>query len=370
MSSFATNRAPSPCITPRIHLVWGRNETSDTLNNVKFGRIGIVGASGAVGQEYLKLIHERSWQFDELVLFGSQRSAGNIINVPGYGELEIQNLTQYELCGFDVVLFSAGANVAKQFIPEFTKHGSLCVDNSSAFRMDPSIPLIVPEINGGELHGDERTIANPNCSAIILLMALSGLMPIGNLKKVIVSTYQSSSGAGAEAMNEMLTQTQDVLDGKPANPKIFAHQSAFNVFSHDSAIEENGFNGEENKVVAESRKILGDQNLQIIPTCVRVPVLRAHTESIAATFDQPIPTLDTVREMISTAPGVQLQDDPAKNHFPMPVEASNRDDVLVGRLRIDPSDPNTILLMASGDQLRKGAALNAMQIAELMQTLG
>ena len=336
---------------------------------MKFGRICIVGASGAVGQEFINLIQERAWQCDEIVLFGSGRSAGKRINVTGYGELIIQNISQSKLTGFETALFSAGASVSRQFIPEFTKYGTLCVDNSSAFRMDASVPLIVPEINGKQLSGEERTIANPNCSAIILLMALSGLMPIGNLQKVIVSTYQSSSGAGAEAMNEMLSQTQEVLNGQPAEPKIFAHQSAFNVFSHDSAIEENGFNGEENKIVAESRKILGDAELQIIPTCVRVPVLRAHTESIAATYNQPIPPLDQVRDMIRSAPGVKLQDDQANNHFPMPIDASGGDDVLVGRLRIDPSDPNTLLLMASGDQLRKGAALNAMQIAELMQTL-
>ncbi len=230
--------------------------------------------------------------------------------------------------------------------------------------MDPEVPLVVPEINFDSVKPSDQIIANPNCSAIIMLMAVAPLRALGTIERLIVSTYQCASGAGAMAMRELREQTRDVLEGRPAVPKVMPHVYAFNVFSHNTVINEYGYNDEEWKVIQESRKILGMPELKINVTCVRVPVLRAHSESITVEFDGPAPSEDAVREVLAAAPGVRVVDDRETNHFPMPLEASGQGDVLVGRIRKDVSNPNAICMFVAGDQLLKGAALNAVQIAE------
>lgn len=326
---------------------------------------GIVGATGAVGQELLGILAERNFPVGELRLLASPQSAGKSVVFRGE-PFVIQATTEDSVSGLDVVFFSAGASRSREFAPAVLHSGGLVIDNSSAFRMDPEIPLVVPEINGELLQDGPRLVANPNCTAIMLLMAVAPLRRLGPISRLIVSTYQSISGAGAAAMEELLDQTRAVLAGEPAVPQILPHPCAFNVFSHNTPIGEDGLNEEESKVIAESRKILGEPNLAIQVTCVRVPVLRAHTETVVIEFAGSAPSLESVRTALRDAPGVQLVDDRATNTFPMPIEASGKDDVLVGRVRIDPSHPSAISLMVSGDQLRKGAALNAVQIAEVL----
>lgn len=272
--------------------------------------------------------------------------------------------------GIDVAFFSAGASRTREFAPAALNSGAVVIDNSSAFRMDPDVPLVVPEINFDAIGAGQRLIANPNCSAILLLMAVAPLRALGTLKRLIVSTYQSASGAGAAAMEELEQQTLDVLEGRPAVPAVLPHVYAFNLFSHNTPINEHGYNDEEWKVIQESRKILEMPELAISPTCVRVPVLRAHTESVTIEFEGPAPSVEAARAALHHAEGVQVVDDRERNIFPMPLEASGKDDVLVGRLRTDISNPHALSLLLSGDQLRKGAALNAIQIAERMAERG
>jgi aspartate-semialdehyde dehydrogenase len=230
--------------------------------------------------------------------------------------------------------------------------------------MDPEVPLVVPEINPEDVAWNKGIIANPNCSTIILLMAVAPLRKLGKIRRVVVSTYQAASGAGASAMQELLDQSREVLNDEPATMNVFPHQIAFNLFSHNTKIDEDGYNEEERKMIKETRKILHDDAILVTATCVRVPVLRAHSESINVEFEGPRPSLDAVRETLAAFPGVKVVDDREANYFPMPVEASGRDDVLVGRIRNDLSHPNAIDLFASGDQILKGAALNGFQIAE------
>ena len=268
----------------------------------------------------------------------------------------------------DVAFFSAGASRSKALAPAANGAGALVIDNSSAFRMDPSVPLVIPEINGSSIKATDRIIAVPNCSAIILLMAVNPLLRLGKVERLIVSTYQSASGGGAAVMNELESQTRTYLEGGKIVPSVLPHQYAFNLFSHNTPIGVEGYNEEEIKVMEESRKILRMPDLKINVTCVRVPVLRAHSESVTVEFADVAPDLDAVREALSSAPGVRLVDDRAANKFPMPIDASGQDDVLVGRIRLDLSNPKAVCMFISGDQLLKGAALNAIQIAE--QALG
>lgn len=268
--------------------------------------------------------------------------------------------------GIDVAFFSAGASSSRQFAPAAIEAGATVIDNSSAFRMDPSVPLVVPEINAHAIEPRHRLVANPNCTAIVLLMAIAPLRALGHIERVIVSTYQSASGGGAAVMQELIEQTRAYLDGRPIEPRVLPHPYAFNLFSHNTPVNENGYNEEEWKVIQESRKILERPDLRVNVTCVRVPVLRAHSEAITIEFSGRAPTEDDVRHVLAGAPGVRVVDDRAGNHFPMPNESSGIDDVLVGRIRPDVTNPNAICLFASGDQLLKGAALNAVQIAEAM----
>lgn len=328
--------------------------------------IAILGATGAVGQEFLSILETRNFPFGELRLLASARSAGSSVNFSGRS-IKVEEVGPKSFDGIHIALFSAGAGVSRQWAPAATQAGARVVDNSSAFRMEPGVPLVIPEINPQAI-GSAPVIANPNCSTIIMAVPIWPLHKINPIRRIVVSTYQATSGAGYQAMLELENQARDVLAGKPAQPKVLPHQVAFNVFSHNTAIGEDGYNVEESKMVLETRKIFANPNIAITATCVRVPVLRAHSESINLTFEKPI-TPDEVRSILASAPGVKIVDDRKANYFPMPIDASGKDDVLVGRIRQDISQPDGrgIDLFVSGDQLRKGAALNAIQIAECLQ---
>lgn len=324
--------------------------------------VAIVGATGAVGVELIKTLEKRNFPVNSLKLLASAKSVGK--KLPFKGEwLTVEELKESSFLGVDIALFSAGAARSREFAPAAKKAGAVMIDNSSAFRMAKEVPLVVPEINPQDIATHQGIIANPNCTAIIMLVALYPLYRVSRIRRVVVSTYQATSGAGAKAMEELVAQTREVLSGKTAKPEVFPHPIAFNLFSHNTAIAENGYNDEENKVVKESQKILHDSEIRIAPTCVRVPVLRAHAESITAEFEKKI-TVEEARDILAKAPGVRLVDDRATNYFPMPIEASGQDDVLVGRIREDLSHENGLCLFVAGDQLLKGAALNAVQIAE------
>ncbi len=332
---------------------------------MKTVNVAVVGAKGAVGHEIIKLLEKRKFPAGEFRPFGSARTKGEPIAFNGKNfpnqELKFQ---PGEFKGIDIVLSSPGASVSRQFVPHAVKDGALVIDNTSAFRMDPSVPLVIPEINGEDIFKHKGIIANPNCSAIIMLMAVAPLHQKNRVRRILCATYQAVSGAGAAAMQELKDQTREVLAGQPASKKVFPHQIAFNLFSHNAVMESNGYNGEELKMIQESHKILHDDSIKIVTTCIRVPVLRAHTEVLYLEFEKPMKP-EEAREILRQSPGIDIQDDSESNHFPMPIEASNRENILVGRIRKDLSSDNGLALMVSGDQLWKGAALNAVQIAEV-----
>lgn len=336
---------------------------------MKQKNISIVGATGAVGAELLRVLESRNFPIGKVRLLASARSAGTEISAFG-GDHPVEELSSKSFKGTDIAFFSAGATRSREFAPDAMTEGALVVDNSSAFRMDEEVPLIVPEINGASLLPNHRLVANPNCTAAILLMAVNPLRKLATLNRLVVSTYQSASGAGAAAMAELGEQTADVLAGKAVIPKVMPHLYAFNLFSHNTPINEYGYNDEEWKVIQEVRKISGLADLKIGVTCVRVPVMRAHSISVTVEFEGEAPDVEAVREILKKSPGVKLVDDRAANHFPMPNEASGQDDVLVGRIRKDLSHPSAISMFIAGDQLLKGAALNAVQIAELAMKKG
>ena len=329
--------------------------------------IAIVGATGAVGQEFIGCIEARGLPVASLKLLASARSAGK--SYPFRGEkLTVEELTEGSFNGVDIALFSAGSAISRKYAPVAVKAGAVVVDNSSAFRMDPDVPLVVPEINARRIQDHKGIIANPNCSAITALVPLWPIHRKNPIRRLIISTYQAASGAGAAAMQELLDSTRAFLDNKPFEPKVMPHPCAFNVFSHNTAIDpKTGLNEEETKVIRETRKIFEDDRIAIGVTCVRVPVLRAHSEAITFECECPI-SENEVREWLAKAPGVKIVDDREKNYFPMPRDASGQGDVLVGRIRQDLSDPTgkSISLFVAADQLLKGAALNAVQIAELL----
>jgi aspartate-semialdehyde dehydrogenase len=333
------------------------------------GHIAVVGATGAVGQEFVRVLEQRRFPFEKITFLASARSAGKPITFNGR-TYAVQELTDKSFAGVDIALFSAGGGISRQFGPIAAQAGAVVVDNSSAFRMDPEVPLVVPEVNPDDAFKHRGIIANPNCSTIIMNVPVWPLhKDLGPIERIVVSTYQAASGAGYQAMIELEEQARDALAGKKITPRVLPHQIAFNLFCHNSRVGDNGYNEEEMKMVKETRKIFHAPDIQVTATCVRVPVLRAHSESINLTFAKAV-TEQQVRDVLSKAPGVRVVDDRLKNYFPMPLEATDRDDVLVGRIRQDISQPEGrgIDLFVSGDQLRKGAALNAVQIAELLQT--
>jgi aspartate-semialdehyde dehydrogenase len=336
------------------------------MRTKKISHIAIVGATGAVGVEACEILTQRKYPCDKISLFASGRSAGKKLPVLGR-QVEVQELAVRSFEGVDCAIFSAGAERSREFAPAAVKAGSVVVDNSSAFRMDAGTPLVIPEVNPSDIEWHKGVIANPNCSTIIMNVAVWPLHKANPVRRIVVSTYQSASGAGAAAMEELRTQTADHLADRDVVPKVFPHPIAFNLFSHNTPIASDGYNTEERKMIDETRKIFHAPQIAITATCIRVPVLRAHSESINLTFDRPT-TPKEVTGILRDAPGVTLVDDREKNRFPMPLDASGKDNVLVGRIRQDASQPDGrgIELFVSGDQLRKGAALNAVQIMDLL----
>ncbi len=334
-------------------------------NAAKPQTVAILGATGAVGQELLALLAERAFPIKELRLLASPRSAG--VAVPWQGKkLEVQAVNEAALQGVDLVLASAGGSVSRQWAPLAVQQGAIVIDNSSAFRLNPEVPLVVPEVNPAAAFQHKGIIANPNCTTILLSLALAPLAAQRPLKRVVVSTYQSASGAGARAMEELQQLSRTVLDGGEPQSEVLPYSLAFNLFLHNSPLQANGYCEEELKMLYETRKIMGLDQLCLTATCVRVPVLRAHSEAVNLEFEEPFP-VEEARALLSAAPGLELIEDFATNRFPMPSDVTGRDAVAVGRIRQDLSNPNALELWLCGDQIRKGAALNAIQIAELLQ---
>jgi aspartate-semialdehyde dehydrogenase len=334
-------------------------------------RVAIAGATGAVGVEFLRCLEERRFPLASLRLLASARSRGKKMTFAGR-EIEVEEMTRDSFAGIDIAFFSAGGSLSKEFGPIAAKAGAVVVDNSSAFRMDPAVPLVIPEINPEAIGSHRGIIANPNCSTIIGIVPLWPIHKKNRIKRLIASTYQAASGAGAAAMQELAESTRAYLENRPYQNTVLPHPYAFNLFSHNSKMDpETLYNEEETKMMKETRKIFGDPEIRIGATCVRVPVLRAHSEALTFECERPI-TPSEVRELLSGAPGVKLVDDPVRNYFPMPKDASGQGDVLVGRIRQDTSDPtgHSISVFVAGDQLLKGAALNAVQIAEVMVERG
>jgi len=359
-----------------------KSQSQDTATSL---RVAIVGATGAVGQEFLRVLDQRQFPVAELKLLASARSAGKRMAFAG-DEIEIEELTKDSFADVDIALFSAGGAISRAYAPLAVAAGAVVVDNSSCFRMTEGVPLVVPEVNpeaiaaaGVGLDDGQAPgiIANPNCSTILMLVAVTPLHRAAGVKRMVVSTYQAASGAGAAAMAELEQQTREVLAGDKPTCDIFPEQYAFNLFSHNSPLMDNGYNEEELKMVHETHKIWGQPpedggqgdgpRTQITTTCVRVPIMRAHAESINLSFEGEL-TEDAAREILAKSPGVTVQDEREANRFPTPLEASHQDDILVGRIRQDISQPTGkgLDLFICGDQVRKGAALNAVQIAELL----
>jgi len=326
--------------------------------------VAIAGVTGAVGQEFLSILAERDFPIDSLKVLASSRSAGKRIEYKGK-KYTVEELTRNSFTRVDIALFSAGGARSKEFAPAAVEAGAVVVDNSSAFRMDPDVPLVVPEVNAHAIAGHKGIIANPNCTTIVANVPVWPLHKANPVKRMIVSSYQAASGAGQTAMLEMIQQAKEVLEGKPVTCNKLKYQLAFNLYCHDSKIGANGYNEEEMKMVKETRKIFGCPDIGITCTCVRVPVMRTHCESINLEFKDPI-TPEEVTEILKMAPGVSIIDDRENNRFPMPIDATGKDDCYVGRIRQDESIPDNrgINIWVAGDQLRKGAALNAVQIAE------
>ena len=326
--------------------------------------IAIVGATGAVGQELLTVLAERDFSVKSLRPLASARSAGKTITFGGES-IRIEELTADSFSGIEIAFFSAGGSVSREFAPAAVKAGAVVIDNTSAFRMKEGIPLVVPEVNPEQIHKHRGLIANPNCSTILLNVAVWPLHQRNRVKRMVVSTYQAVSGAGASGLAELEQQTRAYVAGEPVSAKLFPHPIVNNLFCHNTPVGENGYNEEENKLTNETRKIFGDPKLGISATCVRVPVPRAHCEAVNLEFAKPI-TPAEVRAILEKAPGVKVVDDAAALRFPMPIEATGQDLVLVGRIRQDQSrdDGRGIELFLAGDQIRKGAATNAVQIAE------
>jgi aspartate-semialdehyde dehydrogenase len=332
-------------------------------------RVAIVGATGAVGTELIACLQQRQFALRDLRLFASTRSAGRRMSYAN-ASLPVETLTEDAFKDIDLALFAAGAGRARQFAPLAVRAGAIVIDNSSAFRMDNEVPLVVPEVNPEALGGHHGLIANPNCVAIIAVVPLWPLHQEFGLRRVIAATYQAASGAGAAAMQELREATRASLAGATYEPRVLRHPYAFNLFSHDTAVDPaSGSNEEEIKVGRELCKIMDSPQLRVSVTCIRVPVLRAHAIALNVEFEQAV-TPEAARELLGRAEGVRIVDHVERNHFPMPVEASGQGDVLVGRIRRDSSDPSgrSLSLFVAGDQLLKGAALNAIQIAERLRS--
>lgn len=326
--------------------------------------VAILGATGAVGKELLELLAERKFPIKKLKLLASARSAGSTVVFNGE-TITVEAVDDNSFKDVDILLASAGGSTSKAWAKKAVAEGAVVIDNSSAFRMDENVPLIVPEINPEAAVGHQGIIANPNCTTILMGVAIYPLHQVQPIKRVVVATYQSASGAGARAMEEAKTQARDILAGKEPQAEVLPYPIAFNLFPHNSPLNDQGYCEEEMKMVNETRKIFNAPEIKVSATCVRVPILRAHSETINLEFEQPF-EVERARELIAAAPGVKLVEDWQSNYFPMPIDATGQDPVLVGRIRQDISHDCGLELWLCGDQIRKGAALNAIQIAELL----
>lgn len=329
--------------------------------------VAIVGASGAVGQEFLRVLSEHPFPVDNLRLFGSSRSAGREFQFRG-ATYKVEELTHEPdlFKGIDIAFVSAGAGVSREYAEDITRHGALMIDNSSAFRMDEDVPLVVPEVNGMDAFNTPRNIiANPNCTTIQMVVALKPINDLSRIRRVHVATYQAASGAGASAMDELVKQTGEIISGQEPTVEKFAYQLAFNVIPHIDVFQDNGYTKEEMKMYFETKKIMHAPELKVSATCVRVPVMRAHSEAVWVETERPL-ALDTVREAFAKAEGIVVLDNPSEKVYPMPLDIADKEPVYVGRLRADLTDDCGLSFWIVGDQIKKGAALNAVQIAEYL----
>ena len=329
--------------------------------------IAIVGATGAVGIEMIKTLERRNFPVGQLTPLASARSAGKTVSFRGEA-VAVQELTKKSFAGVDIALFSAGGGISTEFAPAAVEAGAVMVDNSSAFRMDDSVPLVVPEINALDVTRHSGIIANPNCSTIVTVMALHPLHQAFSVKRIFASTYQAVSGSGAMGIVELERQVGEIAAGQAVTREVYPHQIAFNVLPHVDMFLDNGYTKEEMKMVHESRKIMDLPDFQASVTCVRVPVYRAHSVAVSAEFEKPV-SIEAAREAINAAPGIDLNDNIAANGYPLPVELAGRDNCQVGRIRKDCAFDNGLSFWVAGDQLLKGAALNTVQIAEVVARL-
>ncbi|MCZ8519999.1 MULTISPECIES: aspartate-semialdehyde dehydrogenase [Paenibacillus] len=339
------------------------------MSDQKLFNVAVVGATGAVGEQIIRLLSERDFPINELKLLSSARSAGKKIEFKGRG-ITLEEATPDSFQGVDIALFSAGGDVSRTLVPEAIKHGTVCVDNTSAFRMDPDTPLVVPEVNIDKVSDHKGVIANPNCSTIQMVQTLKPLYDRYGISRIIVSTYQAVSGAGASAINEMLRQSQEVLAGNAPEPQILPvgslpkkHQIAFNAIPQIDKFVENGFTYEEMKMINETKKILGDESLEVTATCVRIPVVYGHSESVYVELKEDF-DIEEVKNLLAESPGIVLQDNPAEQLYPLATEAAGKNETFVGRVRRDLSNPRALNMWIVSDNLLKGAAWNAVQIAE------
>ena len=328
-------------------------------------KVAVVGATGLVGGEFLKILEQRNFPVDELMLYASDRSAGKKLSFKG-DSIEVMETVDSSFNNIDIALFSAGSDVSKYFSPIAAKAGAVVIDNSSAFRMDNEVPLVVPEVNPEDIRLNKGIIANPNCSTIQMVVALNPIHKISPVQRIVVSTYQAVSGTGSNAVEELRNQTSDLISGeKEINPAVYPHQIAFNALPFVEGFLDNDYTTEEWKMVEETRKIMHQDSMAICATCVRVPVYFGHGESVNIELESPMNPEDAKR-ILSNAPGVSLLDNPSKDIYPLPIEAEGQDDVFVGRIRKDESHPNGLVMWVVADNIRKGAALNTIQIAEKM----
>ena len=329
---------------------------------MKKSNVAIVGATGMVGQEFIKVLEQRRFPMTSVQLYASDRSHGRKMKVHGE-ELEVKETTAKSFDGIDIALFSAGADISRRFSPIAAQAGATVIDNSAAFRMEPDVPLVVPEVNPEDIRMHHGIIANPNCSTIQMVVVLYPLHKVNPIKRITVATYQSVSGTGLAALEELTTQSRLVLEGQKTNPQVYPYQIAFNVLPEIDVFLQNGYTKEEWKMVEETHKIMHAPNIAISATCARVPVRIGHSEAVQVEFSHPM-SPEEAKRILSKSPGVKLMDDPATRLYPYPLMVAGQDDVFVGRIRKDASHPNGLVLWIVGDNLRKGAALNAVQIAE------
>ncbi|MCL0053184.1 aspartate-semialdehyde dehydrogenase [Dehalococcoidales bacterium] len=331
-------------------------------------KVAIVGATGLVGQEFIKILEQRNFPMSTILLLASDRSAGKKLFV-SHQEIEVKETVPESFKGIDIALFSAGAEISRYFSPIAVQSGAVVIDNSSAFRMVPTVPLVVPEVNPEDIKWHKGIIANPNCSTIQMVMALYPLHKVNPIKRIIVDTYQAVSGTGSAAVEELTTQTRQVIEGQTTIPHVYPHQIAFNLLPEIDVFLDNGYTKEEWKLVEETRKIMHAEDIAISATCVRVPVFTGHSEAIHVEFSHPM-SPDEARRILAQAPGVKVLDDPTISLYPQPWSATDTNEVFVGRIRRDASHPCGLVMWVVADNLRKGAALNAVQIAEEMVKRG